>query len=142
MIQPGPRTPWRARAILLLLWPWIGACEPAPQPIETGHAAPTWHYPRSVGFKSRERLEEHFAKHGREAGAASPSEYLAKAQALRDAPLSADVHEMARADGVITRFDKKDGAFVAFEIDGSIRTYFKPNTGETYFRHQAERDSQ
>jgi pyocin large subunit-like protein len=126
--------------VLLLLALWMGACAPAPPPIETAHAAPGWHYPRSVGFKSREHLEEHFAKHGREVGAASTSEYLAKAQALRDAPLSADVLEMARADGVITRFDKKDGAFVAFEIDGSIRTYFKPNTGETYFRHQAERE--
>ena len=41
---------------------------------------------------------------------------------------------------VITRFDKSSGAFIAFDADGTIRTFFKPNVGEEYFRRQSERD--
>jgi len=44
-----------------------------------------------------------------------------------------------RADGVITRFDRKTGAFLAFNPDLIIRTYFKPNDGERYFRRQSKR---
>jgi len=41
---------------------------------------------------------------------------------------------------VVTRFDRTSGAFLAFNSDGVIRTFFKPNDGERYFRRQAERD--
>jgi pyocin large subunit-like protein len=121
---------------------WIGACTPSPPSSEVIQASHAHGFPHRIGFKSREKLEEHFAKHGHEFGATSAEDYLAKAQALRDAPLSSDVLEIERPDGVLTRFDRKDGAFIAFEIDGAIRTFFKPNTGETYFRHQAERESE
>jgi hypothetical protein len=95
----------------------------------------------SAGFKSKSHLESHFEKHGAELGVASAAEYLALAKALRDAPRSSDVRETVRTDGVVTRFDRKSGAFIAFEADGTIRTFFKPNDGEAYFRRQAERDS-
>jgi pyocin large subunit-like protein len=49
------------------------------------------------------------------------------------------VLELVRADGVITRFDRASGAFLAFEQDGVIRTFFIPNAGERYFRRQAKR---
>ena len=133
------RTRW---LLCMLAALFLAACTPSPPTSEAVQASHAHGFPRRVGFKSRDRLEEHFAKHGREFGAASPEDYLAKAQALRDASLSDDVLEIERPDGVITRFDRRDGAFIAFEIDGAIRTFFKPNTGETYFRHQAERESQ
>ena len=47
--------------------------------------------------------------------------------------------EAVRRDGVATRFDRDTGAFIAFNTDGTIRTFFKPNDGERYFRRQAER---
>ncbi|MFN8587239.1 MAG: hypothetical protein U0704_05500 [Candidatus Eisenbacteria bacterium] len=93
----------------------------------------------AVGFRSEQRLAEHFDKHGREFGAASEAEYLALAQALRDRPAGGDVRELTRADGVTCRFDRASGAFLAFNRDGTIRTYFKPNDGERYFERQAER---
>ena len=49
------------------------------------------------------------------------------------------VLETIRRDGVTTRFDRQTGAFVAFNADGTIRTFFKPNDGERYYRRQAER---
>jgi hypothetical protein len=93
----------------------------------------------SVGFTSARSLQEHFEKHGAEFSARSKEEYLARAQALRDAPLSASVLERRRADEVITRFDRKNGAFVAFDPDGRIRTCFRPENGEDYFLRQAKR---
>lgn len=93
-----------------------------------------------VGFRSRARLEDHYQKHGREFGRISQDEYLRMAQTLRDAPAGGDVMEITRvSDGVISRFERSSGAFLAFDPDGTIRTYFKPNDGEAYFRRQAKR---
>lgn len=66
-------------------------------------------------------------------------QYLAAAQALRDATVGGDVLELRRSDGVVTRFDRRSGAFLAVNRDGTIRTFFHPNDGEQYFRRQASR---
>ena len=92
-----------------------------------------------IGFRNRGRLEEHYKKHGREFGAISRSEYLARAQLLRDRPVGGPILEARRDDGRITRFDRDSGGFVAFDQDGTIHTYFRPNDGEAYFRRQARR---
>ncbi len=96
-------------------------------------------YGAAIGFRSRERLAEHFAKHGAEFGARSADDYLALAQRLRDAPAGVEILEASRGDGVITRFDRSSGAFLAFDDDGTIRTFFRPNQGESYFRRQLAR---
>lgn len=96
--------------------------------------------PSTIGFTSRAAWQSHFDKHGAEFGRITADEYLALAQRLRDAPLSADVLENVRdSDGVITRFDRKGGGFVAFHRDRTIRTFFRPDDGEAYFRRQAAR---
>lgn len=92
-----------------------------------------------VGFHSGRQLTEHFEKHGAEFGAITRDEYLARAQRLRDAPLGGNILESIRRDGVITRFDRATGAFIAFDDDRTIRTFFRPNDGEAYFRRQARR---
>jgi pyocin large subunit-like protein len=91
------------------------------------------------GFRSRAQFDEHFAKHGREFGNISQEEYLRLAQELRDAPAGGSVLEIVKADGVVTRFDRRSGAFGAYNRDRTIRTFFKPNDGERYFRRQANR---
>ena|SRR5215475_11978842 len=92
-----------------------------------------------IGFATRSKLLEHYEKHGAEFGSISQEEYLRQAQILRDSPAGGDILEAARADGVITRFDRRTGAFIAFNPDLTIRTYFKPNDGERYFRRQSKR---
>jgi hypothetical protein len=92
---------------------------------------------RAIGFRSRTKLEQHFQKHGQEFGNVSLDEYLAMAQDLRDAPLSDRVIEANQVGGTISRFDRKTGAFTAFDRDLTIRTFFKPNGGEDYFRRAA-----
>jgi pyocin large subunit-like protein len=54
-------------------------------------------------------------------------------------PTSERIEELVRSDDVITRFDRAAGAFIAFDPDGTIRTFFRPNDGEAYFRRQARR---
>jgi pyocin large subunit-like protein len=92
-----------------------------------------------IGFATRRKFLDHYEKHGAEFGSISREEYLRQAQILRDSPVAGDILEARRADGVITRFDRKTGAFLAFNPDLTIRTYFKPNDGEKYFRRQSKR---
>jgi pyocin large subunit-like protein len=92
-----------------------------------------------VGFRTPRLLEEHYRKHGREVGARSEADYLRMAQALRDRPAGGAVLEEERSDGVLCRFDRSTGLFLAYEQDGVIKTCFRPNDGEAYFRHQMNR---
>ena len=58
---------------------------------------------------------------------------------LRDARVGGPILETVRHDGVVTRFDRDTGTFIAFNANGVIRTFFKPNDGERYYRRQSER---
>ena len=91
------------------------------------------------GFRTRRQFEEHYAKHGREFGRISAAEYLRRAQALRDAPAGGPILEAIKPGGIVTRFDRRTGAFGAYNPDRTIRTFFIPNDGERYFRRQAKR---
>ncbi len=95
---------------------------------------------RKIGFRSQQRLDDHYVKHGREFGNISKAQYLAMAQDLRDAPLSKRVIETTQKDGTISRFDRSTGAFIAFNRDLTIRTFFKPNDGEDYFWRASKLD--
>jgi pyocin large subunit-like protein len=102
-------------------------------------ASPSARATSTVGFASREKLVEHYQKHGGEFGNISMEEYLRAAQTLRDRTLGAMIVEAVRTDGVTTRFDRETGTFIAFNRDGTIRTCFKPNDGVAYFRRQLKR---
>src|SRR5580700_7533433 len=82
------------------------------------------------GFRNRHLFDEHYQKHGREFGNVSPQEYLRLAQALRDAPPGGPILEALKPAGVFTRFDRRTGAFGAYNPDRTIRTFFKPVDGE------------
>ncbi len=136
-------------ALLLLLisvWP-VCACrsttrQAALSPPQDATAAVQQSRPgihADTGFRTKRNLDEHYEKHGGEFGAVSKAEYLRLAQSLRDRPAGGDVLEAKRADGVTTRFDRHSGAFLAFNEDLTIRTLFKPNDGEAYFRRQLKR---
>ena len=93
----------------------------------------------TVGFRDAQHLHEHFRKHGREFGNVTEAEYLRLAQGLRDRTAGDLVLESVRADGVVTRFDRSSGAFLAYDRDGTIRTFFRPNDGERYYTRQLAR---
>jgi hypothetical protein len=135
-------------ALALLLWLAAGHTPgevgrggegAAVAPAAAGAPAPAGVGRPDVGFRHSRDLADHFARHGAETGAASAADYLARAQALRDRPSGGDVLEAVRADGVITRFDRRQGEFLAFNPDLTIRTFFRPNDGERYFQRQLAR---
>jgi pyocin large subunit-like protein len=92
-----------------------------------------------IGFRTRDRLEEHFKKHGRDFHVKTADEYLRLAQLLRDQPRSSYVLEIVRNDAVTCKFDRETGAFVAYNSDGTLRTFFRPRDGEAYFERQKTR---
>ena len=94
---------------------------------------------RRIGFASRRGLESHWQKHGAEFGSPSLEAYLAMAQDLRDAALSSRVIEAPQSNGSYARFDRSSGAFLAFNRDLTIRTFFRPDDGESYFRRAVNR---
>ena len=104
-----------------------------------GSAAPSHVKRPDIGFASRQKLVDHYRKHGREFGAVTMEQYLGKAQELRDRPAGGAILESARPDGVVTRFDRGSGDFIAFNRDGVIRTYFRPADGEAYYQRQLRR---
>jgi len=146
--------PWRrlltaALAAVAIFLYWTHAAErggrdalresaPSP-PISAAarEAPPGWG--TTVGFADQRRLDEHYDKHGAEFGRITRHDYLRQAQLLRDARVGGPILETVRKDGVVTRFDRDTGAFIAFNPNGVIRTFFKPNDGERYYRRQAER---
>ncbi len=86
-----------------------------------------------IGFTSKRSLESHWQKHGSEFGNPTLDQYLLYAQRTRDAPLSDQIIQTTQNDGTLARFDRKLGAFLAYNRDLTIRTFFRPNDGEDYF---------
>jgi pyocin large subunit-like protein len=150
MARPG-RMPWRrlltaALAVVAIFLYWTHVTERGQRDLVRSLAASDTSTPvqahgwgASVGFADQRRLDEHFGKHGAEFGRITKQDYLRQAQLLRDAKVGGPVLEVVRRDGVVTRYDQQTGAFIAFNSNGVIRTFFKPNDGERYWRRQAER---
>jgi pyocin large subunit-like protein len=114
------------------------APEPQTPTREKREAAAVSSHP-GIGFASHDKFVEHFRKHGREFGSITMEAYLHLAQELRDRPAGGSILEEVRKDGVTTRFDRETGAFIAFNPDRTIRTFFRPNDGEAYFHRQSKR---
>ena len=108
---------------------------------QVGHATPDAGVAirAEIGFRTHDELVEHYRKHGSEFGSVTMDAYLLLAQTLRDRPAGGALLEAVRADRVITRYDRASGAFLAFNRDGTIRTFFRPNAGEAYYRRQLAR---
>jgi pyocin large subunit-like protein len=134
-------------ALLILLFLAIACGSPQAPPAQTQQTkdtvesnAASSHIKRpDIGFASRQKLVDHYRKHGREFGSITMEQYLSGAQELRDRPAGGAILESERPDSSVTRFDRKSGDFIAFNRDGVIRTYFRPTDGEEYYRRQLGR---
>jgi pyocin large subunit-like protein len=89
------------------------------------------------GFRTQHLLEDHYARHGHEFGPITRDQYLHMAQQLRDARPGKNILEARRPDGGGAKFDRKRGWFVAYDSDGTLRTFFMPVDGLRYFERQA-----
>ncbi len=140
------KQPW-AGALVVLVFLVLACGSPQAPPAEVqkgkaaleGSAAPSHVKRPDIGFASRQKLVDHYKKHGREFGAPTMEQYLRKAQELRDRPAGGAILESVRPEGVVTRYDRETGDFLAFNRDGIIRTYFRPTDGEAYYRRQLGR---
>jgi pyocin large subunit-like protein len=91
----------------------------------------------SQGFRSPHLLHDHYSKFGKQFGNITVEQYLHLAQQLRDAtPGRRHILISKRSDGGGSKFDIKRGWFVAFDGDGTLRTFFVPKDGIRFFADQ------
>ena len=83
-------------------------------------------------FRTDEKLQQHFEKHGWETGCATAEEYLAAANAVIADPAS--LHKLQAEDGDDLYFLERTGEFVVVSPAGYLRTYYL--TDRDYFDRQ------
>ena len=93
-----------------------------------------------VRFETPENMQKHYDKHIDKYGNISISEYIALANELVNAKDTDDIERIVRSDEstAIYRFSTND--FLVITKDGYIRTFFKPDDGEAYWREEHERN--
>ena len=85
-------------------------------------------------FRNKDRLDEHYEKHGAEMGFASAEEYLAAANKVLDNPNV--LHKKEKEDDDEVYYLEETNEFVVVSDDGYIRTYFYPSAGIDYYNRQ------
>ena len=93
------------------------------------------------GFGTQHLLEDHFARYGSQFGQIGIQQYLHMAQQLRDAMPGKNILISKRLDGGGSKFEVKKGWFVAYDRDGTLRTFFIPKDGVRYFNRQQKGDA-
>ena len=128
-------------AVLLLVFGCNRGEEPQEQAAETTTqtteaAVQTTEAKAQVTYTLRynDRLQDHYKKHGRDMGFASPEEYLAAANAVIANPDALTKTE--KEDGDTVYYVEATNEFVVLSTDGYIRTYFCPDGGKKYFDRQ------
>lgn len=111
----------------------LPACAPSPSDAAGSiHAEPTQAASSHLTFRTEEKLQQHFEKHGWEVGCATPDEYLAAANAVVADGRS--LHKLQADDGDDLYFLEATGEFVVVSPAGYIRTYYL--TDRDYFDRQ------
>jgi hypothetical protein len=116
----------------------VGSADPrdAPVPLATD-GKPMW--AANKKHTAQENADYQFDKNGRDFGAASEAEYVAKVHAFVDAP-PAGVKKIARSNGDALLYDAKSNTFAVVTKAGAPRTMFKPRDGSAYWDQQAARE--
>ena len=107
---------------------------PVPQPayeytVESGYTEGT-----EYTFSNKDLLEEHYEKHGKEMGFATPGDYEAAASAVVNDPRAE--HKLEAEDGDDVYYIEETNDFVIVSKWGYLRTYFRPDAGRRYFDKQ------
>jgi pyocin large subunit-like protein len=88
---------------------------------------------------AQENADYQFGKNGKDFGAATEADYVAKAHAFVDAPPS-DVQKVERSNGDALLYDAKSNTFAVATKTGAPRTMFKPRDGAAYWTQQVTRE--
>ncbi len=76
-------------------------------------------------FANRRQRDRHYAKHGADCGAATADEYEELADAFFAMVKTATIHECARSQGDLIRFDQRTDFYGVITNAMVIRTFFK-----------------
>jgi pyocin large subunit-like protein len=107
----------------------------APVPVATD-GKPLWAANRN--HTAQENADYQFNKNGKDFGATSETEYVAKVHAFVDAPPTG-VQKLERSNGDALLYDAKTNTFAVVTKTGAPRTMFKPRDGATYWQQQVAR---
>ncbi|MEC4272217.1 hypothetical protein VJ923_03465 [Adlercreutzia sp. R25] len=112
----------------------LPACSFTPDEAESASSrnTPAAEATSHLTFRTDEKLQQHFEKHGWETGCATTEEYLAAANAVIADPAS--LHKLQAEDGDDLYFLERTGEFVVVSPAGYIRTYYL--TDRDYFDRQ------
>lgn len=83
-------------------------------------------------------LQDHFDRHGGDFKAKSPDEYARMAWEFRQRAKSDGLPVKVDDEGVMRIYDRKSGAFGAYNRDGTTKTFFKPNSRDYFERQPGE----
>ena len=89
---------------------------------------------------AQENADYQFGKNGRDFGALTEADYVAKTHAFVDRP-PAGVQKVSRSNGDSLLYDARSNTFAVVTKDGAPRTMFKPRDGATYWRQQVDREA-
>ena len=101
------------------------------QNLEVGNAENTQRK-EAGGFKDKEKLKDHVARHGKAVGAKNEREYERKAVEFMSKPLGENMEEMM-VDGKRYRYDYSTNEFGVVNPGGDVSTYFKPDKNENFW---------
>jgi pyocin large subunit-like protein len=88
---------------------------------------------------AQENADYQFNKNGKDFGAATEADYVAKTHAFVDAPPTG-VKRIARSNGDALLYDAKSNTFAVVTKAGAPRTMFKPRDGAAYWDQQVTRE--
>jgi hypothetical protein len=108
----------------------------APAPLASD-GKPIWAANRK--HTAQENADYQFGKNGKDFGAASEADYVAKVHAFVDTPPTG-VQKVARANGDALLYDAKTNTFAVVSKTGAPRTMFKPRDGASYWQQQVSRE--
>jgi pyocin large subunit-like protein len=116
----------------------VGAADPRDAPVALAtDGKPIWAANRK--HTAQENADYQFDKNGKDFGASSEAQYVAKTHAFVDAP-PAGVKRIARSNGDALLYDAKTNTFAVVTKAGAPRTMFKPRDGATYWEQQVARE--
>lgn len=87
-----------------------------------------------ISFCTVGGLDQHYEKHGREMGYASPEDYEQATAQVVEAPDT--MHKPESEDDDTVYYQQSGNNFVVMSDRGCIRTYFRPDDGIDYYNRQ------
>lgn len=81
-------------------------------------------------------LDKHFLKHANEFGSITRDTYLKGARTLLGRDIGGEIQGAVRPNGDVLRYNSRTNEFAVGRSDGTIRTYFRPKGGMSYWQKQ------